>query len=103
MAIHPLDLVAALHPTPAVAGLPRDEAWRQIRRCEPFERSLYAAPLGWIDEQGNCEFVVGIRSALIDGDRARLFAGAGIIAGSQPDKELAEIQLKLQAMLAALV
>jgi menaquinone-specific isochorismate synthase len=102
-AIHPLDLVAALHPTPAVAGLPRDEAWRQIRRCEPFERSLYAAPLGWIDEQGNCEFVVGIRSALIDGDRARLFAGAGIIAGSQPDKELAEIQLKLQAMLAALV
>jgi menaquinone-specific isochorismate synthase len=101
--VHPLEIVAQLHPTPAVAGTPRDIACQQIRRLEPFERSLYAAPLGWIDRQGNSEFVVGIRSALIDGASARLYAGAGIVAGSDPNKELAEIQLKLQALLEALV
>lgn len=101
--VHPLEIVAELHPTPAVAGLPRNIACQQIRQYEPFERSLYAAPLGWVDHQGNSEFIVGIRSALIDGDRARLYAGAGIVAGSEPDKELAEIQLKLQALLKALV
>jgi Isochorismate synthase len=68
-----------------------------------FDRSLYAAPIGWIDHQGNGEFVVGIRSALLDGNRARLYAGAGIVAGSEPEKEVAEIQLKLQALLRALV
>ena len=101
--LHPLDLVAELHPTPAVAGLPRDIACEQIYRHEGFERSLYAAPLGWIDPQGNAEFIVGIRSALIDGYRARLYAGAGIVAGSDPDRELAEVRLKLQALLQALV
>ena len=59
--------------------------------------------IGWIDRTGNGEFAVGIRSALIDGDRAILYAGAGIVAGSEPEKELAEIQLKLQALLNALV
>jgi len=58
--------------------------------------------LGWIDCQNNSEFIVGIRSALIKGDRARLYAGAGIVAGSDPEKELAEIQLKFQALLKAL-
>lgn len=101
--LHPLEVVAELHPTPAVAGVPRDIACQQIRRYETFERSLYAAPLGWIDYQGNAEFIVGIRSALIDGCHARLYAGAGIVAGSDPDKELTEIQLKLQALLRALV
>lgn len=101
--VHPLEIVAQLHPTPAVAGAARDIACAEIRRYESFERGLYAAPLGWVDYQGNCEFIVGIRSALIDGDRARLYAGAGIVAGSDPDKELAEIQLKLQALLKALV
>jgi len=101
--IHPLKIVAQLHPTPAVAGAARDVACAEIRRYESFERGLYAAPLGWIDSQGNCEFIVGIRSALIDGDRARLYAGAGIVAGSDPDKEFAEVQLKLQALLKALV
>jgi menaquinone-specific isochorismate synthase len=101
--VHPLKIVAQLHPTPAVAGAARDIACGEIRRYENFERGLYAAPLGWIDPDGNCEFIVGIRSALIDGDRARLYAGAGIVAGSDPDKELAEIQLKLQALLKALV
>lgn len=100
--IHPLEIVAELHPTPAVAGVARDVACAEIRHYESFERGLYAAPLGWVDYQGNSEFIVGIRSALIDGDRARLYAGAGIVAGSDPSKEIAEIQLKLQALLKAL-
>ncbi|MBE9201979.1 MULTISPECIES: isochorismate synthase MenF [unclassified Nodularia (in: cyanobacteria)] len=101
--VHPLKIVSQLHPTPAVAGATRDFACAEIRRYESFERGLYAAPLGWIDASGNCEFIVGIRSALIDGDRARLYAGAGIVAGSDPEKEFAEVQLKLQALLKALV
>lgn len=101
--IHPLRIVARLHPTPAVAGVSPDVACQEIRLFERFERGLYAAPLGWVDSDGNSEFIVGIRSALIDGESARLYAGAGIVAGSNPDKELAEIQLKLQALLKALV
>jgi menaquinone-specific isochorismate synthase len=101
--VHPLKIVSQLHPTPAVAGATRDFACAEIRRYESFERGLYAAPLGWVDARGNCEFIVGIRSALIDGDRARLYAGAGIVAGSDPEKEFAEVQLKLQALLKALV
>ncbi|KST67089.1 isochorismate synthase [Mastigocoleus testarum] len=101
--VHPLQIVAQLHPTPAVAGTAPDLACKEIRRYENFERGLYAAPLGWIDLLGNSDFVVGIRSALIDGERARLYAGAGIVSGSDPDKEIAEIQLKLQALLKALV
>jgi menaquinone-specific isochorismate synthase len=101
--IHLLDAVAELHPTPAVAGVPREIACEYIRRYESFERSLYAAPIGWVDHQGNGEFAVGIRSALINGCHARLYAGAGIVSGSDPDRELAEVQLKLQALLAALI
>lgn len=101
--VHPLEIIATLHPTPAVAGVARDVACEQIKRYESFERGLYAAPLGWVDYLGNSEFIVGIRSALMNGDRARLYAGAGIVAGSDPDKEIAEIQLKLQALLKALV
>jgi len=101
--ISPLDILAKLHPTPAVAGLPREPACQLISQHETFDRSLYAAPLGWIDTRGNSEFIVGIRSALIDGCKARLYAGAGIVAGSEPAKELAEIRLKLQTLLNALV
>lgn len=101
--IHLLDIVAALHPTPAVAGMPRAVACDYIRRYEQFARSLYAAPIGWIDHHGDGEFAVGIRSALLNGCHARLFAGAGIVEGSDPDRELAEVQLKLQALLQALV
>ncbi|MBE9063590.1 isochorismate synthase [cf. Phormidesmis sp. LEGE 11477] len=101
--ISPLDILAKLHPTPAVAGVPHQAACRLIRQYETFDRGLYAAPLGWIDTQGNSEFVVGIRSALLNGQKARLYAGAGIVAGSEPAKELAEIKLKLQALLNALV
>ncbi|MDX2096266.1 MAG: isochorismate synthase, partial [Leptolyngbyaceae cyanobacterium bins.59] len=101
--IHPLEIVAALHPTPAVAGVSRDLACQHIRQSEGFDRALYASPLGWLDHRGNCEFIVGIRSALLDGCHARLYAGAGIVAGSDADRELAEVRLKLQTLLAALV
>ncbi|MBE9029436.1 isochorismate synthase [filamentous cyanobacterium LEGE 11480] len=100
---HILDVVGSLHPTPAVAGLPREIACQHIPHYEDFDRGLYAAPIGWIDTQGNGEFAVGIRSALLKGNTARLFAGAGIVAGSDPEKELNEVQLKLQALLKALV
>ncbi|MGF1500099.1 MAG: isochorismate synthase MenF [Elainellaceae cyanobacterium] len=96
--VHPLEVVAALHPTPAVAGVPQPAACHLIQQHEPFERSLYAAPLGWIDPQHNSEFIVGIRSALVSDRQVRLYAGAGIVKGSNPQRELSEIELKLQAL-----
>lgn len=101
--LKPLDLVKVLHPTPAVAGLPRLKASQLLKATESFERELYASPIGWIDANGNSEFIVGIRSAIIDGRRARLFAGAGIVAQSNPRRELAEVKLKLQALLGTLM
>ncbi|HTL88114.1 MAG TPA: isochorismate synthase [Leptolyngbya sp.] len=101
--LHLLDAVSELHPTPAVAGAPKSIACEHLRSFEAFERSLYAAPIGWIDHQGNGEFAVGIRSAILQGNRARLFAGAGIVSGSDPEKEFTEVQLKLKALLNALV
>jgi menaquinone-specific isochorismate synthase len=100
---HILDVVGGLHPTPAVAGWPREIACQHIPLYEDFDRGWYAAPIGWVDTQGNGEFAVGIRSALLQGNRARLFAGAGIVAGSDPEKELNEVEMKLQALLQALV
>ena len=96
------DLLEQLHPTPAMAGVPKKIALQEIERHETFDRELYAAPLGWIDSRGNGEFIVGIRSALIENNRARLYAGAGIVAGSDPTKELAETRLKLQAFCKAI-
>ncbi|NES71689.1 MAG: isochorismate synthase, partial [Okeania sp. SIO2D1] len=101
--INPLEIVAQLHPTPAVAGVPTNVACEQICMYENFERGLYAAPLGWINHRGNGEFIVGIRSALINNNQAQLYAGAGIVAGSEPNKEFAEVQIKLQAMLKTLI
>ena len=101
--ITPLELLAHLHPTPAVAGVPTAVACEFIRELEPFERGLYAAPMGWLDADGNSEFWVGIRSALISSQGfARLYAGAGLVAGSDPQKEVAEITLKLQTLWRAL-
>jgi menaquinone-specific isochorismate synthase len=100
---HILDVVGGLHPTPAVAGWPRAIACQHIPQYEDFDRGWYAAPIGWVDTQGNGEFAVGIRSALLKGNQARLFAGAGIVAGSDPERELNEVQMKLQALLQALV
>ncbi|MEZ5278554.1 MAG: isochorismate synthase [Opitutaceae bacterium] len=94
-----LRLVEELHPTPAVGGTPRDAACRRIAELEPFSRGLYAGPLGWIDADGNGEFVVAIRSALIDGSKARAYAGAGIVEGSDAEREYGETSLKLRALL----
>jgi menaquinone-specific isochorismate synthase len=93
-----LRLVEELHPTPAVGGTPREAACRRIRELEPFGRGLYAAPLGWIDADGDGEFLVGIRSALIDGSKARVYAGNGIVDGSDVEHEYAETELKLRAL-----
>lgn len=101
--LHLLDVVSELHPTPAVAGAPKSIACEHLRSFEAFERSWYAAPIGWMDYRGNGEFAVGIRSAILQGNRARLFAGAGIVSGSDPEKEFAEVQLKLKALLNAIV
>lgn len=101
--IHPLHLVEALHPTPAVAGVPTAAACEHIHRYERFDRGLYAAPLGWVGANGDSEFIVGIRSALINGNWARLYAGAGIVAGSDPAREWAEITLKSRALGESLV
>ncbi len=100
--VHVLDVLAAMHPTPAVGGSPREAAIASIRALEGFPRGLYAGALGWLNARGGGEFFVGIRSALVEGARARVFAGAGIVAGSAPDKEFAETELKFKAMLDAL-
>jgi isochorismate synthase len=96
-----LQLVAQLHPTPAVGGAPRDEALDFIREHEQLDRGWYAAPIGWL-QQGRGEFAVALRSALITANEARLFAGSGIVADSEPDEEYAESQLKLRPMEMAL-
>lgn len=98
-----LELVAALHPTPAVNGLPRDLARAWIAEHEGFDRRHYAGTVGWVDGQGNGTWSVSIRCAEVQGRQARLYAGNGIVADSDPDTELAETQLKLQAMLSALI
>lgn len=98
-----LELALALHPTPAVGGFPRPAALAWLHEHEALDRSRYAGPLGFMDAAGDGEFWLGIRSALLDGERARLLAGVGIVADSDPALELAETQLKLQALLAAAV
>jgi len=101
--ISAVDLALTLHPTPAVAGTPRATALAAISRLEPTPRDLYAGPCGWVDARGDGEFVVALRGAQTDGTRARLHAGAGIVAGSRADAEWAETQAKLEPMLRALV
>ena len=100
--IHILDILASLHPTPAVGGTPREAAIPDIRKIESFDRGLYAGAIGWFDYRGDGEIVVAIRSALIDGCRARIYAGNGIVSGSDPEREKLETDLKLQALLEAL-
>ncbi len=91
----PLALAEALHPTPAVAGLPRREAMAWLRSLEPFERGHYAAPIGWIDSEGDADLRVAIRSGILRGRRLELTAGAGLVRGSRAEKELQEVALKL--------
>jgi menaquinone-specific isochorismate synthase len=95
---HVLDFVERLHPTPAVAGSPRDRALELIAELEPSHRGWYAGAVGWMGADGSGDFAVGIRSALIHGSRALLFAGAGIVAGSDPAAEWAETEIKLSVM-----
>jgi menaquinone-specific isochorismate synthase len=87
-------LLDALHPTPAVGGYPRDGALREIDDLEPFDRGWYAGPVGWIGAEAS-EFAVGIRSGLARGRTLALYSGAGIVAGSVPDQEWAEIEQKI--------
>ncbi|MFN0247278.1 MAG: isochorismate synthase MenF [Kofleriaceae bacterium] len=99
---HVLELAARLHPTPAVGGTPHALAAEWIESHEPEARGWYSAPVGWFDLEGNGELFVALRSGVITSNRAHLFAGAGIVAGSDPDKELAETEMKFRAMLNAL-
>jgi menaquinone-specific isochorismate synthase len=98
-----LELVARVHPTPAVGGTPTNEAVAYIGQVEGFDRGRYAGPVGWMDARGDGSWAIGLRSAHIDGDHATMYAGVGIVAGSRPGPELQETQLKLQALLAALI
>jgi menaquinone-specific isochorismate synthase len=98
-----LEIAALLQPTPAVGGLPMGAALDWQRENEGFDRGTYAGPVGWVDCRGDGEWVLGLRCATVSGNNATLYAGNGIVAGSDPDAELAETQLKLQALLAALV
>ncbi|WP_431027623.1 isochorismate synthase [Lysinibacillus sp. LZ02] len=97
-----LQLVKNLHPTPALGGVPRKEAMDMIRRYEPMNRGLYAAPIGWVDADGNGEFAVAIRSAALLGNRAFLYAGGGIVEDSTPASEYEETLVKFRPMLRAL-
>jgi isochorismate synthase len=97
-----LEAIEDLHPTPAVGGFPRLPALAAIRAYEGLDRGWYAGPIGWIGASGNGEFAVALRSALIDGSEATLFAGCGIVAASEPESEFAESRLKLEIMLRGL-
>lgn len=97
-AIHILDILQEMHPTPAVGGTPRDQAVPRIQALEGMHRELYAGVVGWFNHLNEGDMVVGIRSAQIRAETAKLFAGAGIVAGSEPESEYLETELKLKAM-----
>jgi isochorismate synthase len=99
---HILDLAARIHPSPAVAGAPRDAALQLIRSLEPVPRGWYAGPIGWTSAGGEGELTLGLRAALTRGTRALLHAGAGIVLGSDPDREWEECESKMRAMEEAL-
>jgi isochorismate synthase len=100
--IHVLDLADALHPTPAVAGTPRDAALDFIAAHEGIARGWYAGPIGWFDLNGDGELAVALRCVRIDDKDLHVYAGAGIVAGSDPDAEFDETRLKMRAALGAL-
>lgn len=98
-----LQLAAALHPTPAVGGWPREAADALIDELEGMERGWYAGAVGWIDSRGDGEFAVALRCGLLWEDGARLYAGVGVMPDSDPARELEETELKFKALLTALV
>ncbi|HEX7592410.1 MAG TPA: isochorismate synthase, partial [Candidatus Limnocylindrales bacterium] len=97
-----LSLAALLHPTPAVGGEPRDLALELIAEHEGFDRGWYAGPLGWVGADGDGEFVVALRCAVVSGKSAALFAGCGIVADSDAAREWEESRNKMQVVAAAL-
>ena len=97
-----MDLALALHPTPAVGGSPRGAALSLMHQLESFDRGSYAGPVGWVDAAGNGEWAIALRCALLRGDRATLYAGAGIVGASDPTSELDETERKFRAFLDAL-
>ncbi|WP_249596323.1 isochorismate synthase DhbC [Peribacillus frigoritolerans] len=97
-----LELAIALHPTPAVCGSPTDLAREAIQEIEPFDRGFFTGMVGWCDAEGNGEWVVTIRCAEVERQVLRLFAGAGVVAESKPEEELAETSAKFQTMLRAM-
>ena len=96
------DIIKQLHPTPALGGTPRAESLAFIREHELLDRGWYGAPIGWMDSNHNGEFAVAIRSALIQGDEASLFAGCGVVKDSDPESEYEETKIKLMPMLSVL-
>lgn len=96
------EILADLHPTAAVAGTPTKAAVDLIREMEPTSRGRYAGPVGWMDHTGDGVFAIALRCGQIEGSRMTLFAGGGLVAGSEEELELAETELKLAPMLAAL-
>jgi isochorismate synthase len=98
-----LELLGSVHPTPAIAGAPREAALEWLNRNENLDRGWYSGPIGFADSEGGGEFYAALRSAVLRGNEARLFAGAGVVAGSDPEAELRETRLKLRAMLAPLM
>jgi len=98
-----VELAGQLHPAPSVGGAPSRAALAWIEREEDLDRGWYAAPLGWMDASGGGEFCVALRSALVRGREAVLFAGAGIVEGSNPESELRETRLKLRVLLGPLL
>lgn len=97
-----LDLAALLHPTAAVAGTPTLEAQKLIAELEPFDRGRYAGPVGWIGADGDGEWAIALRGALLDGDQLTAYAGCGIVAESEPLAELEETELKFKPIREAL-
>jgi isochorismate synthase len=97
-----LALGERLHPTPAVGGEPRDQALAMIDEHEGYDRGWYASPIGWLDADGDGELCVALRCGIVDRTRATLFAGCGIVADSDPDKEWEESRIKLRAVVSAL-
>ena len=97
-----LALAASLHPTAAVCGTPTERALALIHELEGMDRGRYAGPVGWVDARGDGELGIALRGGTVDGSTLRLYAGCGIVAGSDADAELAESQAKLVAMREAL-
>jgi isochorismate synthase len=98
-----LELLGSVHPTPAIAGAPREAAVEWLINNENLDRGWYSGPIGFADSKGGGEFYAALRSAVLRGSEAQLFAGAGVVAGSDPEAELRETRLKLRAMLTPLM